>query len=236
MKLVYISRTSIPSEYANTVQSMNMCEAYGSLMKNVVFLYPGRDEDSRVRGQRNDLFRYYDVRPTFELRKIVIGRGRWLYRLSGRVGKYMEIISFALGCLVFVVGTASKHIIFSRDAFVLPIFGLARTLGVFHGSIFYECHQIHRRVRRFAKWADGVIVLTPYLAERVRKVTRSSVLICPSGVQLRRFVHMSQEQARARTHLVPDRKYVVYVGRYQTPEGWGKGCQICDSSTVSNAT
>ena len=47
MKLIYISNARIPSEKANTYQTLCMCEAFGEIGLGVELWHPARDHDYR---------------------------------------------------------------------------------------------------------------------------------------------------------------------------------------------
>jgi len=68
MKIVYISRSIIPSRTANSINVMRMCEAFASLGHEVILLAPWTKklEEKNV----EDFFEYYGVRKNFKLEKI----------------------------------------------------------------------------------------------------------------------------------------------------------------------
>ena len=55
MKLIYISNTRIPSEKANTYQSMVMCEAFSKYFEKVEFWYPKRNNTEEMRQVKGHL-------------------------------------------------------------------------------------------------------------------------------------------------------------------------------------
>ncbi len=65
MKITYITPSGIPSKQANTVQVMRMCEAFSQHGHEVKLLCP-----SQSTGSVSDVFRYYDVEESFEIRRL----------------------------------------------------------------------------------------------------------------------------------------------------------------------
>lgn len=68
MKIVYISRSIIPSRTANSINVMRMCETFASLGHEVILFAPWTKklEEKNV----EDFFEYYGVKKNFKLEKI----------------------------------------------------------------------------------------------------------------------------------------------------------------------
>ena len=68
MKIVYISRSIIPSRTANSINVMRMCEAFATLGHEVILFAPWTKklEEKNV----DDFFEYYGVKQNFKLEKI----------------------------------------------------------------------------------------------------------------------------------------------------------------------
>ena len=68
MRIVYISRSIIPSRTANSINVMRMCEAFASLGHEVILFAPWTKklEEKNV----EDIFEYYGVKKNFKLEKI----------------------------------------------------------------------------------------------------------------------------------------------------------------------
>lgn len=68
MKIVYLSRSIIPSRTANSIHVMNMCHAFASLGHDVTLLAPWTKklEEKGV----DDIFHFYGVEKSFKLEKL----------------------------------------------------------------------------------------------------------------------------------------------------------------------
>lgn len=91
MKLVYLSRSKIPSREANSIHVMKMCQAFGHLGHDVTLFAP--DVRDGLEAGVADVHAFYGVAPCFELEKLpwrrVKGRA-WLYGWdAGRAARRM---------------------------------------------------------------------------------------------------------------------------------------------------
>ena len=69
MKIVYISRSIIPSRTANSINVMKMCNTFASLGHEVTLLAPWTKklEEKGI----DDIFEYYGVEKNFTLKTIL---------------------------------------------------------------------------------------------------------------------------------------------------------------------
>ena len=215
MKLIYISNTRIPSERANTIQSMNMCEAFGRIVPDVVFLHPRRRDTRALRGVV-DPFSYYGIKRTFKLRRLPCIDSGWLHRRCERLWFLLHSITFALACAWFLLPAGRRACVLTRDTVGFRILALARRVGLLRCRIFYEVHDFRRCMSLFLPGAEGAIAINPFLARRVRRASTVKVWISPSGVKLERFSVTDKLIARRWAGLSIHGRYVMYVGRFQT--------------------
>jgi glycosyltransferase involved in cell wall biosynthesis len=122
MKLVYISKSIIPSRSANSIHVMKMCEAFARSGHTVLLLAPRRgDNEPGIK----DPFTFYGVDPSFELRKLP--------------GRRISFISKGYGMLA-ALSARYEHadLVYSRH---LNGCLYAGWLGM---PFIYECHAPHR--------------------------------------------------------------------------------------------
>ena len=69
MKILYISKSAIPSRSANSIHVMKMCQAFADNGHNVVLLAP----DVKDQYEKNvpDIYQYYGVKKNFHIKKLV---------------------------------------------------------------------------------------------------------------------------------------------------------------------
>lgn len=78
MKIAYFTHSIIPSAYADSVQSMNMCSALAELGHDVIMYIPDRAPPVPI---HEEWFSYYNMKPTFQIIKLpwVLIRDRSYY-------------------------------------------------------------------------------------------------------------------------------------------------------------
>ena len=83
MKIIYISKSIIPSRAANSIHVMKMCQAFADNGHKVVLLAPNLKNyyESNV----DDIYEYYGVKKNFKIKKLFhpnIRFGAFLYVLA----------------------------------------------------------------------------------------------------------------------------------------------------------
>ncbi|HOL18007.1 MAG TPA: glycosyltransferase family 4 protein [Bacillota bacterium] len=172
MRIIYLSRSLLPSKAANSVQVMKMCQALaqqGHELHLVAARYTPMPLDS--------LFDYYGVSNRF---KITL--------LKGRTDKVHGLFFYLLRFYFFLKKTAIPDLIFSRDLFTL-------TLATFFYNVpfYFEAHKpptsfIHfcltRRLMRNRN-LKKLIVITNALQEEYRRLfpelPEEKIMVAPDG-------------------------------------------------------
>ena len=86
MKIIYISKSIIPSRAANSIHVMKMCQAFADNGHKVVLLAP--DLKNYYEKNINDIYEYYGVRKNFEIKK--------LFHPSNRIGAFIYTLAIFL--------------------------------------------------------------------------------------------------------------------------------------------
>ena len=124
MKILYISKSIIPSRTANSIHVIKMCQALADNGHEVVLLAP--DVKDQYEADVNDIYEYYGVRKNFEIKKLWhpgIKVGAFLYTLSIFfylcINKKFNLVygRFLHGC--YVATLLQNKVIFESHA---PIF------------------------------------------------------------------------------------------------------------------
>ena len=68
MKIIYISKSIIPSRTANSIHIMKMCKALSDNGHEVVLLVP--NQKNQYEKRVNNVYDYYDVRKNFVIKKL----------------------------------------------------------------------------------------------------------------------------------------------------------------------
>lgn len=133
MKIVYVSRSIIPSKTANSINVMKMCNAFASLGHEVTLLAP-YTKKLEVEGIEN-IFDYYGVEKNFELKKI----------FSPNI-KYLKKRIYSLRCLN-IVKKISPDMVYGRDD--IFTFYLTQNKGF---STVFEKHEPYKEMNKFNKY------------------------------------------------------------------------------------
>ena len=83
MKILYMSKSIIPSRTANSIHVIKMCQAFADNGHEVVLLAP--DVKGQYERDVDDIYEYYGVRKNFEIKKLWhpdIKVGAFLYTLA----------------------------------------------------------------------------------------------------------------------------------------------------------
>src|SRR5512137_827142 len=75
MKIVFISTAQIPSDTANSIQVMKVCQAFTQIGHEVILLVPGRQPDGFL---PVDLQKHYGLKTFFNI-EWIMGRNRRQY-------------------------------------------------------------------------------------------------------------------------------------------------------------
>ena len=68
MKLIYITNTRLPSEKANSYQSMQMCYSFSKVFDEVE-LWTGRARNIEEFNNIKNVFDYYNIKATFSIKR-----------------------------------------------------------------------------------------------------------------------------------------------------------------------
>ncbi len=213
MKIFYIANVRLPTERAHGFQIMKMCEAFSENGAEVELVIP----DLKNPEIKDEAFIYYDVEPTFSLRRIKSSDflGRTLY--FGRVLFWIDRLMFMVKLLVTHLPAGS--IIYTRDPIFLTLFSKKK-----HKFIL-ELHSIptFRWFWSFgARRASSIFVLTDIMKRELIEIgfKKDTIFISPDGVTPEDFnVNISKAKAREKLGLPVDKKIILYTGHLYSWKG-----------------
>ena len=130
MKIVYISRSIIPSRTANSINVMKMCSAFASLGHEVTLIAP-LTKKLEINGIE-DIFDYYGVEKNFELKKL----------FSPNI-KYLKKRIYSLRCLN-IVKDINPDFVYGRD----DMFSFYLTQNAGFKTVF-EKHEPYKEMNKF---------------------------------------------------------------------------------------
>jgi glycosyltransferase involved in cell wall biosynthesis len=221
MKILYIATSVIPAGKANSYQVMKMCEAFTRLNIETELIIPVRFGGVV---EKADPFEYYGIKKKFKIRKIFSLDLIPYKKYIGRLGFWIQNISFAFLALIYLF-FKKTDIIYSRDRFTLLF------LCLFKKNLVYEIHSLPPKFRFYERFLYRKVRFVVAITNQMKKilikesiVREDKVLVAPDAVDLEIFnsVHKSKEELRDELILPKDKKLVSYVGSLYT-KGKEKG-------------
>lgn len=220
-KLYYIANIRLPTEKAHGLQIMKMCESFSSVVGGdwaVELVVP-----RRLNTIRENVFRYYDVRPSFSI--TFVPCLDLINFLPNKVGFIIQMFSFLFFARLYLL-FKKYDLIYTRDSVVALLWR----------CVVLELHSLPRRItgvyRFIWKRAVGIVVLTAFIKKKLIevKIDKRKIIIAPDAVDLGLFdIFITKEMARQKLGLPLDFKLIGYVGMLRTI-GMEKGLKVAIES------
>jgi len=215
VNLIYISNTRIPSEKANTYQSMLMCEAFSQSFEAVKFWYPNmRNTEAMNRVQ--DAFEFYNVEKCFEIETIDCVDSDFLFYRFDKAWFIVRTFSFVFNYLRKLRKSSIEDIVFTRDMLGINLLGIAKRLNFVKQKVYFEAHVYSEKISEASKSLDGLIVINEHLKKLYEKDGICNILVAHDGVKLETFKEIDEFEAKKILRFDENTKYLTYVGRFNT--------------------
>ncbi len=215
-KLIYITNTRVPSEKANTYQSMQMCNSFAKVYDEVEMWVPNGINTKEMKQYEYDPYSFYGIEKTFEIKKLFTIDFLWIQKLNQFLWANLKAVTFAISVLIKLKDYSTEYTIFTRDWMVLKILLVGKKLGLIKNKIFYEAHKFSDHLIPNFKKADGVIVLNGQLKKMNEKKGVKNILVAHDGVNLDTFRIIDKNQALELLKFDKQYKYIIYVGKFNT--------------------
>ncbi|MHB8991587.1 MAG: glycosyltransferase, partial [Chloroflexota bacterium] len=218
MKLLYLANNRIPSEKANSLQIMQMCQAFRLQGAEVDLVVPLRMQPRAMRSVI-DPFDYFGLKSRFPIVRLLC-----LDALEVAPAP-LQHPAFALQSSTFTLAVATylalhrADVYYSRDPLSTTLLALSPAF-VRERSV-YEAHTFPAPGRRrdLHLWAvkriGHLVCITEGLAGEYRSygVPEERILVAPDAVDLDRFSSMPEKaDARRRLDIPQEAKVVCYTG------------------------
>ena len=211
-RLFYLANNRLPTEKAHGLQIVQMCEALADAGYRVTLVAPRRRNTPEMRAVRS-LWNHYGVAQNFAFRPLPCLD---LFQLFPRrqIAFLTQTVTFILALLVWMLPRRAD-VLYTRDLFIGAVMALTHP----RTRLVYEVHQMHRsrlgrRLESFLARRASVVTITGRLAEEMRALGASRVLVAHDGVRAARFAGMpTQAEARAEIGWPPEAFTVGWVGR-----------------------
>lgn len=208
MKLSYVSGSIIPSDKANAVHVMKMCQAFARQKDMDVMLLAKRGKE------KSDPYKFYDVKDNFRLER------SWFGTVPLLSGVFRILVLLAKVGLI-----PTPQTLYGRDAFGLLFLSLS---GL---PVFFEAHQVPTSAIQKSIWSGlfkrknlkGIVVISEGLKQDMIKAFpeyKGKYLIAHDGADI-----VSRGQKKIPAKDWPARKNAIQIG-YAGSLHKGKGMEL----------
>lgn len=216
MKLIYISNARIPSEKANTYQTLCMCEAFAEIGFGVDLWHPSRDLDYKNNGNSAaEELSKLGISKNFIIKRKFSCDFRFLKKLNEHVWFLVRHFSFLVNCfisLIFYCATNSEVIVFTRDAIFSIVLSKIPFLFPKRWIFVFESHHLSDKFLRYMSKNCNLVVLNSKAAHIARSSGFENVLVAHDGVKLD-FFSSGCEGPEPLIKLDCSFRYVTYAGK-----------------------
>lgn len=217
-KLYYFAQvhSQFPSTFANNIQVMKMCSAFGKAGIQTILIVPRRPgTKERVQGLDASLWDFFSVQKNFEI--------RWCsfpYPF-----KRLEQSLYALFVLFYTLLRNVRGVIYTRSDWI------ALLLSMLGNKVILELHSYEKQsgvkfITRMAKLNRNLLALiciSESLAKRIAKIgfPEEKINICHDGVDLELYEpRLERGEARIGLNLPLDVKIACHVGHLYEGRGF----------------
>ncbi len=218
MNIYYFAQahSQFPSTFANNLQVIKMCSAFGRAGVQTTLIVPWRPgTNKRIQGLGTTLWDFFSVQKNFEI--------RWC--LFPYPFKRAEQSLYALIVLFYTLITNVRGVIYTRSDWI------ALFLSLLGNKVVLELHSNDSQGRtkfitKLAKYNRnliGLICISESLARRITEFgfPQEKINICHDGVDLELYEpRLEREEARSALKLPLDVKIACHVGHLYEGRGF----------------
>ena len=163
-KLIYISNTRLPSEKANSYQTMQMCNSFSKVYDEVE-LWTGKSNNTKELKLIKNVYGFYNIQETFKIRKFFQFDSKILFAINEFIWANLKnvIFSFNVCFRLIKYRNSNSIILYSRDWCFLLVYLFFKKIKLVNNKIFYESHKFYSILSKPLAEIDGVIVINNYL-------------------------------------------------------------------------
>lgn len=209
MKLIYISNTRLPSEKANSYQTMQMCNSFSKFFDEVE-LWTGKARNTPELQDIKDIFGFYNIKKTFSINTLWQPDSLIIAKISEFVWSNSRDILFSVNaCFKLTkLRKSKKVIIYTRVWSFLYVYQIFKKLGLVHFRLFYESHKFSNFLIKPISKIDGLVVINNYLFNLYKEKGIKKLIVAHDGVSIDEYSKISDYQFQSKKNEIN----VVYTG------------------------
>jgi len=191
-KLIYISNTRLPSEKANSYQTIQMCNSFSKIFDEVE-LWTGKSRNTKELESIKDVYGFYNIKKTFKIRNFFQFDSKILFSLNEFIWANLKNVIFSINVCFHLIShkNSTKTIFYSRDWAFLFIYFFFKKIGLVNNKIFYESHKFYTFLSKPATKLDGIIVINNYLFNLYKDLIDEKLFLAHDGVNLEEYKYFS---------------------------------------------
>ena len=208
-KLIYISNTRLPSEKANSYQTMQMCNSFSKVFDDLE-LWTGKSHNTKELESIKDVYGFYNIKKTFLIRKLFQIDSKLLFKFNEFLWANLRNLTFSLStCMCLIKYRNSKNItLYSRDWCFIFLYLFFRKIGLVNNKLFYESHKFYKFLPKLLPKIDGVIVINNYLYSLHQNCGIENLFLAHDGVNADEYDLISSYSFQPEKEIFK----VVYTG------------------------
>jgi glycosyltransferase involved in cell wall biosynthesis len=209
MKLIYITNTRLPSEKANSYQSMQMCSSFAREFKEVE-LWTGKAHNTKEMVQIENIFKFYNINNNFSIKKFFQLDLIILRELNEFLWANTRDLIFSLNVSINLIKFRkdTEVVIYTRVWHIVYIVLFLKKIGLVNNHFFYESHKFSKFLLKALSRIDGLVVINKYLYNIYKNHGLSEVYEAHDGVNIDDFSDIEEYK------FIPNKKEykLVYTG------------------------
>ena len=208
-KLIYISNTRLPSEKANSYQTVQMCNSFSKAYDEVE-LWTGKSRNTKELESITDIYGFYNIKNSFLIKKFFQIDSIILFKINQFIWANLRNLVFSLNvCAHLIKYKNSKNVtLYSRDWCFLFVYLFFRNIGLVNNKLFYESHKFYKFLPKSLSKIDGVIVINNYLYSLHEDIGIKRLFLAHDGVNVDEYESISRYDFQSKKESFT----VVYTG------------------------
>ncbi len=192
-KLIYITNTRLPSEKANSYQSMQMCYSFSKVFDEVE-LWTGRARNTEEFNDIKNVFDYYSIKETFLIKRFFQFDSFILGHLNEFIWANLRGAVFSINTCLHLIKYKNSPgvIIYTRIWHILFVFIFFKKIGLVNNKIFYESHKFSKPILKILSRIDGLVVINQYLSKVYKEHGIKQVFAAHDGVNIEEYAEISK--------------------------------------------
>jgi len=213
-KLVYITSNRIPSEKANSFQTISTVNSLADYFDKTFILFPRR-KTHRINESIKD---FYGVEKNFTLKEIFTLDTK-IYLVNTYLWNLISKGSFYISLILYLIKNKSG-IIYTRDVYVAIIISFLRKIGLIQSQkVIFESHEVKDHLINFLKFVDGIITINEFQKKVYERKLNIKVKTIHDGVKLKKIKPYKKRNNKIKIlytgNLSPEKGVYTLLEAYQ---------------------